>query len=1134
MKSERYVFPPFVVDTREGSVRRGSQEIVLRPKTFAVLCYLLEHSGELVSKDELLEQVWAGTYVDEGALTVCITELRKALGDDTKKPQYIATVPKRGYRFIAEVQSLESRVQSREENQKSKGKNQKVKMEGRSLIPSTQSSVLSPQHSVFVGRDADLAYLHSLFAKASSGQRQIVFVTGEPGIGKTTLIDAFLFGVRSHEKFGVEEEEESPNAKVKMQNAKVSETQSSALSPCLPPPRPLTPVPQIGRGQCIEHYGTGEAYLPILDALEQLCRASGGERLVEILSRHAPTWLVQMPALLNATDLEALQRRVVGATRERMLREMAGALEVLTTEYTLVLVLEDLHWSDYSTLDLVSFVARRQLPARLMIIGTYRPENVMGQEHPLQTVKQELQLHGHCEEICLAYLTPEDVEEYLAGQFPGTTLSAKLGEVVHHRTEGNPLFMVNVVNDLVGQGVIVQQEGHWKLVGELEKQAVPSGLQQFIEQQIARVGPEERAVLEAASVVGMEFSVAAVAAALREEVPTVETCCEALARRSQFLHANGVSEWPDGTAVARYRFLHALYQNVLYEQVSVGRRIGLHRQVGERLEAAYGNRTREIATELAVHFEQGRDVQRTVQYLWHAGENAVQQNAHVEAISLLNHAIELLQTLPDTPERAQQELGLYLLLRTPLASTKGYVAPEVEHAYRRAYELCQRVGGAPQLFMVLGGPYALHLLRAELPAAYRVAEERMRLTENLQFDLFLQVAHFSLGVPLFFMGDFTRARVHLEQSVALYKPQQLGAIGHLYDPGVLSLSHVACVLWLLGYPNQALQWSQEMLTLARERSHPFSLAYALGWAARIYRLRGEQQTSQRLEEEWVALCTEYGFVHQLAMATISRGWGLAEEGRSEEGVVQIRQGLTAYRATGEELGVSSYLILLAEAYGKIGNFAEGHHSFTEAEEFIHRTEERFWEAELYRLYGELSLRLGERASGRTGEKVLVAPSPDRLVAPSSPEACFLKAIEIAQQQQAKSFELRATISRARLWQQQGKQHEAHQMLSEIYNWFTEGFDTKDLQEAKALLDALSQEREPKVAQRNQMLSPAQELEMDKLGLPALAIKSRNQDRSSEMEAQKTHSSHLRLAVVNKGKSSPSPLPTTGKRTRTRS
>ena len=1066
MTIERFfLFPPFEVDTGAGSLLCHGQEVVLRAKTFALLCYLLEHPGQLATKEEILNAIWPDTYVAEGVLTVCITELRKALGDDSKQPRFIATVPKRGYRFIAEVvRGQQSVVSSQEEeSQKSKGKSQKFSGE----LPSPPPN--------FVGRDAELTALHNLFAKACAGQRQVVFVTGEPGIGKTTLVDAFLQSLASKAHGQADEQQRAG-----------STAQGTKRGTVFPALSPVLPALCYARGQCIEHYGIGEAYLPLHDALGQLCRNEGGEKVVELLSRYAPTWVAQMPDLFDGAELDAAQKRSAGATRERMLRELTGALEALTMDRPLILILEDLHWSDYSTVDLVSFIARRQSPAQLMIIGTYRPEDVLQREHPLLAVKQELQLHGHCEELGLTSLTQADVGEYLARQFPTSDLSAQLQAVVHQRTEGNPLFMVNVIQELVEQKVIAQQEDQWALVGTIETSVIPVGLRQFIEQQVTRIKPEERALLEAASVGGVEFSVAAVAAALGEEIVKIEMLCETLARRRQFVHSNGVRSWPDGTAAGCYRFLHALYQEVLYEQISAGRRVGLHRCIGERLEAAYGNRTKEVAVELAAHFEQGQDIKRAVQYLGQAGENALARNAHVEAIALLNRAIALLQTLPDTPERAQQELGLYLLLRTPLAFAKGYVAPELEHAYARAYELCQQVGETPQLFMVLGGPYALHLLRAELPAAHRVAEERMRLAESVPFDLFLQVAHFSLGIPLLFMGEFARARDHLEQSVTLYKPGQLGALGHLYDPGVMSLSQLAFVLWLLGYPDQALQRSQETLALARQLSHPFSLAYALGWAARIHRLRGEEHASQPLEEEWIALCTDQGFTHQLAMATISQGWGLVEQGHNKDGGEQIRRGLTDYRATGEALGASSYLILLSEAYGKAGNVAEARQLFTEAEEFIHTTEERFWEAELYRLQGEMALQqANQKAKGKKqretrGLRLETSPSSPQAsslksLAPSGvasgAETHFLKAIAIAREQQAKSFELRAMMSLVRLRQQQALQSEspntqhvtrsllaeAHSMLSELYVWFTEGFATKDLQEAKALLHAFEQQ-----------------------------------------------------------------------------
>jgi predicted ATPase len=458
--------------------------------------------------------------------------------------------------------------------------------------------------------------------KALNGERQLVFVTGEPGIGKTTLVDVFVAGVRRPAS-----NEESQNAKVKGQKSKLTN------------PQPLTRNPQIGRGQCIEHYGAGEAYLPILEALGRLCREPDGEWLIEMLQQHAPSWLVQMPALLDHEELEALQRKTIGVTRERMLRELAEALEVITAERSLVLVLEDLHWSDVSTLDLLSMLARRQEQARLLVIGTYRPVEVLTRDHPLKGSKQELQLHGQCEELALDFLSETAVGEYLMRRIEieterkqdrpfaevhdlqDTTGVLQLARLVHCRTDGNPLFMVNVTNELIVGGGELRNVVSLQSLEDLGV-GVPENLRQLIEQQLARVSPDERKILEAASVAGAEFSAATVTAGTEQSTEDVETHCDNLVRRELFLRPRETSEWPDGTIAACYGFVHALYQEVLYDQLAASRRVRLHQQIGERVEHAYGERAKEIAAELAVHFERGRDYRKAVRYLQQAGENA--------------------------------------------------------------------------------------------------------------------------------------------------------------------------------------------------------------------------------------------------------------------------------------------------------------------------------------------------------------------------------------------------------------------------------------------------------------------------------------------------------------------------------
>ncbi len=970
-------FPPFRFDPAKPCLLRGEELIPLRKKSLAVLRYLVEHSGRVVTKKELLGDIWPDTYVSAGVPAVCIRELRRALGDEAERPRFIETVPRRGYRFIGKVTTA---------------------------AESEHGSI------PLVGREAELGQLQGWLEKALAGERQVVCVTGEPGIGKTTLVEAFLGKI-------------------------VAEGDLWAA-----------------RGQCIEHYGAGEAYLPVLEALERLCRTVGGKQLIGLLRQHAPMWLAQMPSLLDSAEREGLQRRLAGAKQERMLREIAQLLEALTAEKGLVLWLEDLHWSDYSTLDLLSYLARRHERARLLVIGTYRPVEVLTQEHPLRQIKQELELHGNCQELALSFLTDVKVAQYLAARFApdGDMPLEELAKVIHQRTKGNPLFMVKVVEDLVARELIARQEERWVLKGKMEKvaEAVPASLRQFIEQQVTRVGPEERQILEAASVVGMEFSAAAVAAQIDVAMDEVERRCEVLLRREQFLRASGMVEWPDGTVSSRYSFVHVLYQNVLYERVPEARRVRLHRLIGEREETGYGAQAGEIAAELAMHFERGQDYRRAVYYLGRTGKNAVRRNAFREAISYLTTALNLLKTLPDTPERKQQELTLQIAIGVPLAATKGNVAPEVERVYTRARELCQQVGETPQLFPALFGLWRFYLLRAETQTGREIAEQLMRVAQKVKDPGLLLTADRALGETLLWSGEMAKSQSHLEQGIALYDPQKHRSDAFLYggvDSGLHCISFSAHALWLLGYPEQSLKKVREALTLAQGLSHPYSLAFALTFGAQLYQYRREVQVAREWAEEGMALANEQGFPRLQMWASITRGWALAAQGQVADGIVQFRQGMTAYGA--REPGVHQpYLLgLLAEAYGKVERAQEGHTLLAEALAAVEKGDMHVYEAELYRIKGELLLAQegkSEKAKGKTAE-VLDA------------DGCFQKAVEIAHGQSAKSLELRAAMSLSQLRQGQGKKKEARQTLAKIYGWFTEGFDTADLKEAKALLEELS-------------------------------------------------------------------------------
>ena len=399
------VFGPFRLDRRDERLWRGQEVLPLHPKPFAVLCCLVSQAGQLVTKDALLETVWPETAVSESVLTVAIRHLRRVLGDRARYPPV--------YRDGA-PSGVSVHGPGRGGGAVSCG------------TPDRGDTAPAPPvalvHSeLFVGREGELAQMHQWFTTALQGKRQVGIIAGEPGIGKTALVNTFVAQVAAGEALCV------------------------------------------GHGQCVESYGAGEPYRPVLEALGRLCREPDGTHLVSVLRQYAPSWLVQMPALLPPAEWEALQRMMGHTAQTRMLRELTEALDAFTTERPLVLVLEDLHWSDRATLEWLAYVARRPDPARLLILGTYRPVEAIVQAHPLRAVLTELRQHGQCVELVLDYLSEAEVAAYLGQRFGGTQLAADLAHVLHRRTNGNPLFLIALVDELVRQQVVREGPDGWEV-----------------------------------------------------------------------------------------------------------------------------------------------------------------------------------------------------------------------------------------------------------------------------------------------------------------------------------------------------------------------------------------------------------------------------------------------------------------------------------------------------------------------------------------------------------------------------------------------------------------------------------------------------------------------------------------------
>jgi predicted ATPase len=723
-----------------------------------------------------------------------------------------------------------------------------------------------------------------------------------------------------------------------------------------------------------------------------------------------------------------------------MLREMAQAIEALTAERPLILVLDDLHWSDYATLDLVALLAQRREPARFLLLGTYRPEAIRASSHPLHGMLQALQLRQYCQELVLSALSPAEVEAYLAARLMNGALAATLGSTLHRRTEGNPLFMVNLLEHWMAHGWLFQQQGDWILRPGWEAivREIPATLRELVTQRQARLNPTEQRLLEVASVSGLEFSAASVAAGLAVEVVEAETWCEELTRRREFLQTCGVDTWADGTVATRYQFRHALYQDVIYERIPAARQAQLHQRIGLREEAGYGERCGEIAARLAMHFERGHDLTRAVRYYHQAAQQAMQRSGYQEAIGHLSRGLGLLRQLPENSRRAEQELLMQLALGAALKVTKGFAASDAEQAYLRARELCDQLGEPPQLFLALYSLYELYEFQGAFPQARELGEQLLHLASQWHDAALILGAHEILACTTFHLGAFTDVLEHMEQGATLYDPQQHRTLASLYgkDLGVACRYWSAMALWFLGYPDQALQKIHEAMTLAQDLAHPYSLAMALDRAAFIGQFRREGHATQQWAAAAVGIAAEHGFRRHAALGPILGGWAQAIDGQGAESIAQMRQGLSAYRELGMAMEEPYFLALLAEAQAHHGLIAEGLATLAEALAALPNGRDFFYKAELYRLRGEL---LWQQAGADVREV----------------EACFRQGLEIARQQQAKSLELRAAMSLSRLWQQQGKRDEARQLLETIYRQFTEGFSTPDLQAAKGLIETLA-------------------------------------------------------------------------------
>jgi predicted ATPase len=749
----------------------------------------------------------------------------------------------------------------------------------------------------------------------------------------------------------------------------------------------------------------------------------------------APAWYAQL-----APSAEALAG-AKGASQERLKRELSAFLQEVSRLRPLVLFLDDIQWADPSTTDLLAYLGGQCGSRRQLVVLAYRPADLALGRHPLGPVTLELQARGLCREVAVGPLGRPEVERYLALRFPGHEFPPEFAAVVYRRTEGHPLFLVDLLRFLCDRGVLVAGGGRWALAQAVPdlKAELPASVRSLIDCKIGRLDEARHRLLAAAAVQGQEFDAAVVARVLGLGAADVEEQLAVLHRVHALVRPVREHAFPDGTLTQRYAFAHGLYQNALYAALPPARRAGLSAAVAEALVGYHGDRSASLAAELALLYEAARDPARAADYFLLAAQGAAGVYAHQEARALARRGLALVAGLPDAPENARRELLLRVTLGMQLQVTEGFAAAEVEQTYARARELCQRLQESGPLFAVLWGLWLCSKGRSELPRARARAEHLRDLARGAGDPCLILQAHQALAVTSLCQGAPAETLGQMEQALALYDPRQHRDHAFLYgqDPGVSCLAFGAVALWLLGHPDQAARRSAEAVALGRELGQPSTLALALHFDAMVRQYRREGAAAGASAEAAAAVAAEHGFSFWRAGGQVLRGWAQAERALPD-GIAQLRAGIDAWVATGSETYRTYFLSLLAEMLGRAGRAEEGLGVVDEGLALARRTGERFQEAELHRLRGEL----------------LLARGPGEVTAREAAR-CFLEGLGVARGQGARSLELRALTSLARLSRDQGRQAEAKAMLAESYRCFREGLDTPDLRDARALLEELA-------------------------------------------------------------------------------
>ncbi|MDX2171013.1 MAG: AAA family ATPase [Deltaproteobacteria bacterium] len=958
------------IDDDGECIWRGDERIALTPKAFAVLRRLRQQPNQLVTKQELLDAAWPDTHVIDVVLNNAIAQLRQALGDDRKRARFIETVHRRGFRWIGPPPGA----------------------------PPAPIAPFDPDGQHCAGRAGVLDDLQTCYARAAAGRRQVVFVTGEPGIGKTSVVTHFLTGT-------------------------ASATGGTA--------------PLIAYGQCVEQFGAGEPYRPLLEAVETLLRNGTGE-MRAIFTRHAPTWLLQMPELLSAAAREKLLKTLTASTNERMQREFVGAIGALSRDRPLVLVLEDLHWSDHATVALLWALAAQREPARLLVIGTYRPVDAIADHHPVVRLTHELVSKRQCVELALAGLDLAAVEAVVDRRFARRQLPRGFSAQLHAQTSGNPLFLLNALADFEQRGWLSGADGTWRCSVGLDTlaAAVPDGSRALIAFRLEQLPAATLEMLEAASLLGISFSTQAVAAAIERSCEEVEAECSRLARAVLFLSEGNDLSWPDGTRGRQHTFHHALYQQVLATRLAPTRRQLLHRRIAARLEAGYGERARDVAGQLSLHYEQGGEVPRAVDWIEESARQAYARCASHEAEVLLGHAVALLQGVAPSPGTQERLLKLTIAYGLALGASRGSTSEAAGRAFEAARALGQAMPTSAEHLTSLASLAVGRLMRARLHDAHGLGAELLALVGDEGPPHAVISAHLASGTALVYLGELDAGlrALHRAAAVAQATPELSdGSAPLLYDPLVPLEATLGMALVLAGETRPGWAMVEACVARARRIDMPWYLGFALAAASSTAIMRADRGAARRYTTELLAHCEASQLPLWLEMARVMHAWLVVHE-HGDSGLLEpLRVAVDEFRRVGR-LASPRMLSLLADAYVAVGRCEDALGALDEA--FDVRGEERFYDVELLR----------QRAAA-----LLAHAGQDRARRDQAAD-CLEQAIAIATAQGSRLFGLRATADLCRLWLDDGRVAAARRRLTATLKGFSPAADDADLLAARTLLD----------------------------------------------------------------------------------